>query len=142
MESEAVFGAVVRLLGYDLHQTASPLEGGLRGVVVVTLHWQAIRRMDVPYKFFVHLVDPRTEELVAQADVMPYDWIYPTLWWETGEVVSDGIAVSLAGVPSGVYRLEIGVYDPDSGIRLPLTSGREPQQPPDRLTLSEAMEVH
>jgi hypothetical protein len=103
--------------------------------------------MDVPYKFFVHLVDPRlaasvdTGELVAQADVMPRDWTYPTLWWETGEVVSDGIAVSLAGVPSGVYRLEIGVYDPDSGVRLPLTSGREPQQPPDRLILPEVVEV-
>jgi hypothetical protein len=134
VESEAVFGALLRLLGYDLRQADDQ--------VIMTLHWQALRRMDTAYKFFVHLVNPETGELVAQVDVMPYNWTYPTTWWEAGEIVSDEIAISLAGVPPGTYRLEIGVYPPDSGIRLPLTSGREPQQPPDRFVLPEAVEVH
>jgi hypothetical protein len=131
--SEAVFGEVLRLLGYDLQQADEQVK--------VKLHWQALRRMDVPYKFFVHLIDPASGQLVAQADVMPHNWTYPTTWWEAGEVVSDEIMLSLADVPPGTYRLQIGVYHPDSGERLPLTAGREPEQPTDRLILPELVEV-
>jgi hypothetical protein len=68
--------------------------------------------------------------------VMPYHWTYPTFWWETGEVVSDEITLPLAGVPRGTYRLEIGVYDPNSGERLMLSDGGG-QQPTDRFVLPE-----
>jgi hypothetical protein len=49
---------------------------------------------------------------------MPYGFTYPTAWWEADEVVSDRIAVSLAGVSPGVYSLAVGVYDTDTGERL------------------------
>jgi hypothetical protein len=78
--------------------------------------------MDEAYKFFVHVVDPASEQLVAQADVMPRDWTYPTSWWEAGEVVSDEIVLSLTDVPEGIYRLYIGVYGADGG-RLPVSLG-------------------
>jgi hypothetical protein len=134
VESEAVFGEALRLLGYDLHLADDQAQ--------VRLHWQALQRMDVPYKFFVHLVDPVSGQLVAQADVMPHNWTYPTTWWEVGEVVSDEIVLPLIDVPPGIYRLEMGVYHPDSGDRLPLTDGHEPQKPSDRFILLEAVEVH
>jgi hypothetical protein len=133
IESDAVFGDRLRLLGYDARQAD--------GQMKVTLHWQALQRMDTAYQFFVHLIDPASEELVAQADVMPYHWTYPTFWWEAGETVSDEIPLPLADVPQGDYRLEIGVYDPDSGKRLPVVAGRDPQQPSDRLVLPEMVEV-
>jgi hypothetical protein len=132
-ESEAVFGEDLRLLGYDLRREGNQVK--------ITLHWQALQRMAVAYKFFVHVVDPASEQLVAQADVMPYNWTYPTFWWEAGEVVSDEIALLLTDVPQGSYRLEIGIYDPDSGERLTLTNGRGPQQPRDRLVLPDVVEV-
>jgi hypothetical protein len=113
-KSEAVFGDALRLLGYDLHQDSGQLR--------ITLHWQALRRMDEAYKFFVHVVDPASEQLVAQADVMPRDWTYPTSWWETGEVVSDEIVLPLTDVPAGAYRLYVGVYSDDGG-RLPVSLG-------------------
>jgi hypothetical protein len=133
VESEAVFGTVLRLLGYDLDQEDDQM--------TITLHWKALRRMDVAYKFFVHLVDPENGQLVAQADVMPYNWTYPTFWWEADEVVSDEIGLSLADVSLGSYRLEIGIYDPDTGERLALADGRDPQQPTDRLVLPDLVEV-
>lgn len=105
--------AVLRLLGYDLEMED--------GALHVTLHWQALRRMEVPYKFFVHLMDSESGDLVAQADVMPHNWTYPTTWWEVGEVVSDEIALSLEDLPPGSYRLGIGVYHPDTGERLPIS---------------------
>lgn len=113
-KSNATFGDDLRLLGYDLHQENDQVR--------ITLHWQALQRMDEAYKFFVHLVDPATERLAAQADVMPYGWTYPTSWWEAGEVVSDEISLPLTDVPSGIYRLYIGVYSDDGG-RLPVSLG-------------------
>lgn len=133
VERDAIFGGLLRLLGYDLRRADEQ--------ILLKLHWRTVERMAVSYKFFVHVVDPTSGRLVAQADVMPYDWTYPTTWWETGEIVSDEVAVSLADVAPGIYRMEIGIYDPDSGERLPLTGGRMVQEPSDRLILPETVEV-
>lgn len=111
VKADVLFGDVLRLLGYDLEVEADALR--------ITLHWQALRRMDVAYKTFVHLLDPASGELVAQVDVMPRNWTYPTSWWEVGEVVSDRIELSLLEVPPGMYRLAVGLYDPASMERLP-----------------------
>ena len=108
------FKGQMRLLGYDLQQEGDS--------ALLVLHWQALRRMDVPYKVFVHMYDEGTREVVVQDDAMPRRWAYPTTWWEAGEVVSDEIPLSLVGVPSGAYRLSVGVYEPD-GERLLVSTG-------------------
>jgi len=118
----ATFGETLTLLGYDLHHTSDTL--------YLTLHWQALRRPDY-YKVFVHLYDAQNGNLVRQSDTVPRQWTYPTNWWEAGEVVSDEILFDLSGLPAGRYRLAVGVYEPDTGTRLPLPSGQ------DHLTLEE-----
>jgi len=110
----ATFDDVLCLLGYDLEVGDD--------AVHITLHWQALRRMGTLYKFFVHLYDAESGELVAQTDVMPHNWTYPTTWWEVGEIVSDEISLPLEGLPQGRYRLGIGVYHPDTGVRLPVVA--------------------
>jgi hypothetical protein len=55
---------------------------------------------------------------MAQTDVVPRQWTYPTSQWREGEIVPDEIVLSLEGVPPGVYRLWVGVYQPDTGERL------------------------
>jgi hypothetical protein len=132
VEIEATFGTTLKLLGYDLQREANK--------VTLNLHWQALRRMEKSYKFFVHLVDRETGDLVTQADFIPYDSTYYTTWWEAKEVVSDEVVLSLMDVPPGTYRMEIGVYDGDSGQRLPLTDGAEPGQPSDRYVLPDVVE--
>lgn len=107
---EASFGNDLHLLGYDL-------EVG-EDAVHITLHWQALSRMDTAYKIFVHLFDPVTNDLVSQIDTVPHDWTYPTTWWDAGEVVSDGMSVPLEDVPAGTYHLAVGVYQPETGERL------------------------
>jgi len=111
--AEASFGDKLRLLGYDMEQSTGELD--------ITLHWQALRRMEVAYKFFVHLLDVETGEPVAQVDFMPRDWTYPTHWWEQDEFVSDEITLAISDVPPGRYPVAIGVYNPDTGARLPVT---------------------
>ena len=127
--ADAFFGDALRLLGYDLQQDARALR--------VTLHWQAVRRMDTPYKFFVHLSDLETGQLVAQVDAMPRDWTYPTHWWERGEIVSDDVTLSLSDVPPGAYRVTIGVYNPETGARLPVTDPARSGAANDSLLLLE-----
>lgn len=115
MEQEvgAHFGDALQLLGYDLDIDADAAR--------VTLHWNPLRRMETSYKFFVHLYSAESREVAAQKDVIPYDWGYPTVWWEAEEVVSDSIRVSLDEVPSGQYLLAAGVYDPETAERLPVS---------------------
>jgi hypothetical protein len=133
VESDATFGTALKLLGYDLRKEADR--------VTLKLHWQALRRMETSYKFFVHLVGNETGNLVAQADFVPYDWTYHTTWWEAEEVVSEEVVLPLADVPPTICRVEIGVYHGDSGERLPLTDGAGPRQPPDRYVLPEVVEI-
>jgi hypothetical protein len=129
---DVAFGDGLDLLGYDAGLGAERLD--------LTLHWRARERLDVPYKFFVHLYDAESGEVVAQADVMPRDWSYPTTWWEEGEVVSDEISLPLQDVPPGTYRVGVGVYHPDTGDRLPVT-GAEPGLAVEerRLTLPDVL---
>lgn len=111
-EVNADFGDALRLLGYDLARE--------NGALNVTLHWRALRRMDEGYKFFLHLYGSEDNEPLAQTDVVPRDWTYPTNWWEADEVVSDEIRLPLDGVAPGTYRLAVGAYDSGTRERLPI----------------------
>ncbi len=127
------FGGQVRLLGYDLAREGDELR--------LTLHWQALRRMEGDYKVFVHLFDPATEAIVAQHDAMPRQNRYPTSWWAKGEVVSDAVTLSLEGVPEGDYRLAVGLYDPETLERLAAIDAEGNRLPDDRLILPEPIPV-
>ena len=110
--ADSLFGNEIRLLGYRLDQDDESL--------IVTLFWQAERRLDEDYKVFVHVFDPATAIPVAQDDSMPRRWAYPTSLWSIDEVVDDAITISLENVPTGEYGVAIGVYDPEVGDRLKL----------------------
>ncbi|MGD2144326.1 MAG: hypothetical protein PVF54_07605 [Anaerolineae bacterium] len=126
----AVFGDALRLLGYDLNVAGEEVR--------VVLHWQALRRMDESYKFFVHLEDPRSNELVAQRDVVPREWSHPTTWWEAQEIVSDELALPSRDIAPGEYQLWVGVYRRDTGRRLSVSDASpELDVARDRLLLSE-----
>ena len=104
------FGEGLRLLGYSWATEEDQLS--------VRLHWLADERLEEDYKFFVHLVPAHQKEPLAQADVMPHEWTYPTTDWQRGQVVSDEIVLSTTDVPPGDYELLVGVYDPRTGERL------------------------
>ena len=123
----ALWGDVILLHGYDLQLAAESLD--------LTLYWQAEQRMDASYKVFVHLVDPTTGDIVAQDDAVPRRWTYPTAWWERGEVVEDTISLPLHEVPPGQYHLVLGLYDEETGQRLPVYSAGGERYPDDALLL-------
>jgi len=112
----ATWDEVIALSGYELLGTES------KDILEVTLDWQALQRMDTSFTNFLHLVDPESGQILAQADVIPRGWSYPTNWWEQGELVEDTIQLYLESVPSGEYELYVGWYDIENGERLPVSS--------------------
>jgi hypothetical protein len=63
--------------------------------------------------------------IVAQADSHPREGRYPTWLWESGEIVED--AHTFDSTPeTGRYRILIGLYDPATGLRLPLIVDGQP----------------
>lgn len=104
------------LLGYDL-SPSSPQPGD---TLRLTLYWRAEREMRQSYKVFAHLLDAEGR-IHAQHDAVPADWTRPTTGWLPGEIVTDAHELTLdAGAPPGEYLLEVGLYEEQTGIRLPL----------------------
>jgi len=127
---DATFGDQIRLLGYDLAQEGSRL--------ILTLHWQALADMSADYKYFVHVFDPATERIVAQADAAPGGSAYPTSRWAKGEVVSERVELELE-LGEEMYRVATGWYDPVSADRLlPFDASGSPLEE-DRLILIESI---
>jgi hypothetical protein len=113
VETDARFGGLLRLHGYKLER----LDGRLR----LTLYWQAEQRMETDYKVFVHVFEPSTGIPVAQDDSMPHRGGYPTRFWWPGEIIEDHILIRLDVAAPGLYGLAVGVYDPATMERIPVT---------------------
>ncbi len=126
--SEALFAGMIRLLGYDLLTTTQSLS--------LTLHWQAQKPIAQDYKLFVHLSPLDRADPLRQADRLTRDGLYPSGVWQPGEIVSDTVALDLAGLPPARYRLAIGWYDPNTLTRLPAMDAGRPV-PEDWLMLGE-----
>jgi hypothetical protein len=110
------FGGEIALLGYEL--SAPSIRPG--ATVRLTLYWQALSRPTRNYTVFTHLLDP-TERLVGQMDGQPDRGRAPTLGWVPGQVITDSYELTLAsGVAGNRVALEVGLYDAESGARLPL----------------------
>ncbi|MDO8673326.1 MAG: DUF2079 domain-containing protein [Dehalococcoidia bacterium] len=111
------FGDSIELLGYRLQPTLSG--PGLE----VTFYWRALAMPAKPYSVFVHLLSPDGQELIAQSDSYPMDGLYPTNIWEPGRVVPDThVNLVKNDLPSTNLRIRVGLYDPYTGARLPITS--------------------
>jgi hypothetical protein len=118
----ADFGAGVRLLGYDL--AAEELKAG--DTVDLTLYWQARQSIGQRYKVFTHVLGEvynpeRGNSLWGQQDNEPVGGTRATSSWRVGEVVVDAYGITLdPGIPGGRYAIEIGLYEPATGERLPM----------------------
>jgi hypothetical protein len=84
------------------------------------LIWRADRAVSEAYTVFVHLVDANGR-VVADADSAPFSGLFPTTRWQVGEVLRDRHALKIPNdLAPGDYALEIGMYLPATGARLPM----------------------
>ena len=112
----ASLGDDVLFLGYDLMATGVEPGGTLR----LTLYWQAKRQMDISYTVFTHLLD-KDSRIGGQKDNIPCDGTRPTTGWVEGEVIVDEYDIVVqSDAPPGEYVIEVGMYEAETGQRLPV----------------------
>ncbi|NLF11061.1 MAG: hypothetical protein GX597_04665 [Anaerolineaceae bacterium] len=132
--SGALFGDALLLERYDLGTAANRPAGGQWGDLLavpgegldLTLHWQASRPLARTVHVFVHVVGQDGQRL-APADGPPLSGpagALPIDHWPVGETLPDRRLLPLpADLPPGLYRLEVGLYDPATGDRMPVVAG-------------------
>jgi hypothetical protein len=146
----ANLGDQVEFLGYDL----TPDEVRAGEAMHLTLYWRALDKMEVSYTVFVHLLD-KENRIWGQRDSVPGNGTLPTTWWVEGEVIADEYEFTVkTDAPPGEYLIEVGLYDAQTGQRLPVPSraypepNRKVEEPvlgdaaqEDRILLNEAVVV-
>jgi mannosyltransferase len=133
---EVTLDGGVRLLGYDI----VPTTASAGDTVQLALYWQADAPIEQRYKVFTHVLgdtfSARTGSFLwGQQDNEPVSDTRPTPTWRTGEVIVDRYAIPIdSGAPTGTYTVEIGMYEPATGIRLPVL-GRDGKPVADHVVL-------
>lgn len=109
----ANFGGEIALVGWSASSEA--LSAGPLNLQIV---WQAQKVMRQRFSTFVHLENAKGEK-VSQQDKEPLGGAYPTTRWAGGEMVREVYALSIpASLSAGKYVLQVGWYDPETGVRL------------------------
>jgi 4-amino-4-deoxy-L-arabinose transferase-like glycosyltransferase len=108
-------GSHVRLLGYDQSHQGQTL--------VLTLYWEVLQPLLPPHHLFVHL-DNADGVTLAQADGPPQmdGQRAPTGSWRPGEFLITQHILHLPTHTTAV-TLQVGLYEPVSGVRLPVSVG-------------------
>ncbi len=109
----AQFGTHVRLLGYAVDWTDTQ-------ELTLQLYWEILQPLLPPHHIFVH-ADGLDGTTLAQQDGPPRTAAgpAPTGSWQPGEFLVTEHRLSL---PTEVaYELRVGLYDPVTGVRLPVT---------------------
>ncbi len=114
---EANFGETIQLYGY---QMSSPDDDTLN----LTLFWLAHAQPAEDYFVFIHFTDPDTHKILAQSDRFPANWLRPTSGWRANEIITDHYSLQLPPeLPAGNYKIRVGLYNGESGVRLPSSVG-------------------
>lgn len=135
VELDVQFGDAIRLIGYDLGaETYAPGE-----TVTLRFYWNAPAPPAANYSVFVHLIPEDGEGVpLAQADGAPASPGRPTLLWTDSSetIISDPFTLTLpADLAPGTYAIRIGLYDQETGARLPVV-GSDGQPAGDSLPLT------
>jgi hypothetical protein len=110
----------VSMRGYAL-STAQGLTPG--ETLTLTLQWEAREKVSADYQVFVHMMGDDLQP-VAQGDGPPLMGDYPTRLWSPGEVITDPHLLALPpDIPSGSYRLVVGMYSLETLTRLARLDG-------------------
>jgi hypothetical protein len=116
---QANFDDLVELEGYSIEGEHSLTEEPL----TIKLIWQGKSEMPVSYRVFIHLVDEQGH-LLAQSDAEPAGWLRPTTGWAPGEYIVDEHQLLIpAGLLENRLSINVGMYDAQTGERLPVNGG-------------------
>jgi len=107
--------------------------------VSLTLYWQAEDKTAEPVTAFVHLID-ESGSILAQIDRWPAG--LPSNTWARGQVIVDEYELPIpVSVQPGKYRLAVGLYDANTGSRLPAQDAEGRRILDDRVILPFTVEI-
>lgn len=103
----------------------------------ITLYWQSLLPAAKNYAVFVHLLD-HNGAMISQHDSEPGNGRFPTGTWLPPEIIKDRHTLTLpAAAPPGPYTVAIGVYDWQTGERLPTATAAGDLLPNGQVLLDE-----
>jgi uncharacterized membrane protein len=110
-------GSFAQVVGYGISQASVRPGDHLQ----LTVYWHALGNSgDTSYTVFAHLLDQQSL-VKAQQDHPPGQGEDPTTGWLAGEYVVDRYELDLpASQAPGPLQIEIGMYNPQTGARLPV----------------------
>ncbi|MDW8252807.1 MAG: hypothetical protein RMM58_02905 [Chloroflexota bacterium] len=133
LQTVGEFGDWLRLAGASVTAGGRPLVSGDQvrpgETLEVTLDWQPLRRLDRSWVVFTHLRGSELNPLNAtplwgQDDGYPLRGDFPTHQWRPGTIVRDTRRFVVdPTAPPGRYAIEVGMYWPATGERLPTAAG-------------------
>lgn len=119
----ASFDGRIRFLGYRLEPGTVTPGRPFR----LTYYWEARAPTRDDYAVFVHFL--KDGKVAFQHDHAPLDGAYPTSRWQAGEVVRETFElVPPPELEPGAYEIVVGVWDPKTGRRLPVSDSAVPQR--------------
>ncbi len=127
-------GQVLALLHHDVRISAE----GPNQLVDVTLWWGTLEEMERDYTAFVHLVD-QEGHILAQEDRLLLQDDLPTSYWLAGSVARKQYQLQLGSdTAPGDCLLKVGLYDWETGERLPVWDEQGRREPDDTIVVSIA----
>ncbi len=109
-----LFGQTAQLIGYEIITQSQSNE------LTLVSYWQAGDHIITPLQMFVHAIGP-DGSIVAQEDQLDA----PAFGWQSGDLIAQVQHLQLPSRSQPVW-IEIGLYNADSGDRLPvMVDGRE-----------------
>lgn len=108
----------IRLNGYATTREVQPGD-----MLLLELRWESLQPVTKNYHVFVHLLNARNDK-IDQRDGQPVQWMRPVSSWQPGEEIMDHYGMILPpDLVAGTYRIVVGLYDPVTGQRLPVSAG-------------------
>ncbi|HET7377752.1 MAG TPA: hypothetical protein VFK30_13650, partial [Anaerolineae bacterium] len=106
------FGDHADLIGYEVRKTSVQPGKNIR----LTTYWRAKNIGLRPLSTFTHVLNDRGE-IAAQWDGLTIDQHYI----QAGDIIVQVHFIALPpNFPEGIYRLQLGLYDLESGARVPI----------------------
>ena len=128
---DARFGDAITLMSIKMRNNVAKAGD----VIPFELIWQTNAALDKRYKVFIH-IGQLDATPIAQNDSEPVAGFLPTNAWPVGQPIPDKRGVWItAGAPAGKHGVYVGLYDADTGQRLPITINGQPAG--DRLKIGE-----
>ncbi len=137
-ETSIRFGDWITLRGYD--QDATEVAPG--GAVAFRFYWNAFATPPDNYSLFIHLMPVDRVEVLSQADGNPAQPERLTVTWDepSETLISPPFVLSIpADLAMGEYRVLIGLYNYETGVRLPVTDEATGQPLGDSFELATLM---